>query len=270
MSLILRKSTVLIIILAMSTSILLSGCFSAEKDTGNNLSKKDKNNSKPGIGIYNGQIDSSSVEVDIAQNITFLDNNGPRTFKLSEPVKINFNENNFAKIKPGSRIAFKCIKNANDQWVITNITPLSEAQIPSKYNRFNAHKTQTGDNIMGLKINSVSTKKIEWSEKYQARVIFSGKLPVSGTYIHYDDNALLEDQVAFELDKDSAEKLPELNIDNRKNWFLFTNHNEAKKKLGPMGSRGKAVIIINNFTIDYRPGTESYNYAKLLSIKKKD
>jgi len=83
---------------------------------------------------------------------------------------------------------------------------------------------------------------------------------------------MLGHQVVFEvdsLDRDSITALPVLKQDNRNNWFVMKNHDFAREELGPKGSSSRITLTIKEFHINYEPGTDVWNTAKLVSVQSK-
>lgn len=108
---------------------------------------------------------------------------------------------------------------------------------------------------------------VRTSESYSNNVIqFKGQVTISGTYTVNEENDYFYVPVSFIPDNQSVSKLPKMKQDSRYIWFAFTNDaDQIKKAFGPVGSSGKATIVIDDYNIDCRP-TETCNTAKLVKV----
>lgn len=127
---------------------------------------------------------------------------------------------------------------------------------------------RVGDEISGMKIISVTVNNID-EQHYTARVAFSGEATLSGTYAHdKKDEEMVECRIRFEVDGESATRLPREMSDTRIPWFVFTNHEEAEKLLGPPGTSGRATVVIDKYGINHAYSCE-WNTARLVKVVEK-
>lgn len=107
-------------------------------------------------------------------------------------------------------------------------------------------------------------------KRYSARVAYSGEATITGTYTNNKrDEEMAGCQIRFELDKESAARLPREKSDTRVPWLAFKNHDEAERLLGPAGSSGKATVVIDEYGINQTYSCE-YNTARLVRVVKKE
>lgn len=133
-------------------------------------------------------------------------------------------------------------------------------------NLFDARKTKAGDLISGMKVAKVEVHNAS-DEDYDANVDFEGEVTVGGTFKHNLDDEFLDHEISFQVDEESASKLPKLAHDQRYVWFMLMNHDEAEKVLGAPGTEGRATITIKNYGIKYAH-TEIWNTAELVKVEK--
>lgn len=140
--------------------------------------------------------------------------------------------------------------------------PEQQSKTPGA-NVFDAKQTKVGDEIMGMKVTKISVIDVDQNH-YLARVQFSGEATVTGTYTHHKKGEeMLGCKIRFEVDEQSAANLPREKTDARVTWFVFSNHDEAEKLLGPPGAEGRATIAIDEYGINKTNSCE-YNVARLV------
>jgi hypothetical protein len=132
-------------------------------------------------------------------------------------------------------------------------------------NIFNPQEVNIGDEVADLKIESLSLHQIENTNRYSATVQFSGEVIVEGRYINYEDDEFLGDAVAFEVNDQTENRLPKLEFDERRTWFIFDNQEMAKDIFGKRAPDGYAKVAIKDYIIRYAP-TETFNGAKLVEV----
>lgn len=148
-------------------------------------------------------------------------------------------------------------------------TPEAEPPAKANTNVFDAEEAKVGDEVLGMKITRIEVDRINETD-YAARVGFSGQATVSGTYTHEKkDEEMLGCQIRFEVDEESARSLPKEKRDTRVTWFVFTDHDEAEKLLGPPGTTGRATVVIDRYGINLTYSCE-YNIARLLKLVEKE
>ncbi|MEW6696224.1 MAG: hypothetical protein ACOY35_09550 [Bacillota bacterium] len=132
---------------------------------------------------------------------------------------------------------------------------------------FDPLKIAAGDTVAGMKVLSVEASTVPGSNQQTATVRFSGEATISGEYTCHNNDELLGSVIAFTVDDQEHHQLPRITYDERKLWFVFSNHDEAAKVFGSPGSRGRATVVINDYIIRYAP-TDTYNEARLLKVIK--
>ena len=133
-------------------------------------------------------------------------------------------------------------------------------------NLFDARKMNVGDRVCGMRITEIELGG-ETSSNYTGTVAFTGEIIVSGTYKHNNEDEFLGHEISFEVDKEYSSILPKFTHDERTVWFVFDNYSEAEKLFGPPGSEGKAIVVIDDYTLRYAP-TETWNSARLIKVFK--
>jgi hypothetical protein len=132
-------------------------------------------------------------------------------------------------------------------------------------NIFNPQEVKLGDKIVGMTIDSLSLHQIQNSDRYSATVQFLGEVIVDGRYINYEDDEFLGDSVAFEVSSETEHRLPKLDFDKRRTWFVFNNQDMAKDIFGKRAPDGYAKVTIKDYLIRYAP-TEVFNEARLVEV----
>jgi hypothetical protein len=99
---------------------------------------------------------------------------------------------------------------------------------------------------------------------------YAGQIQVNGNYTYYKEGeGILADIVCMDnLDQASLAKFPIMEVspgNERTTWFCFSNDAEAKKQFGPVGRRGKATVVIDEYTNVHYP-TEAWDTAKLVKV----
>jgi hypothetical protein len=146
----------------------------------------------------------------------------------------------------------------------------ASGQTGSGSNIFEVEKIQVGDKIAGLQVTSVAPFDAAYSKiaADNAYVNFSGKATVSGTFHNYysQEVGFFYDQVCFDVDESSRQKLPQISGDERTPWFCFSNNDFARKQFSPDGSAGNATIVIDKYNLVSYP-SEVWNSAELIEVK---
>lgn len=137
-------------------------------------------------------------------------------------------------------------------------------------NGFDVDAIQVGDTVAGLKVARMEVTgggEGDETAPLGATVGFSGQVTITGTYVHHPaDEEFVGGEVCMEeIDPDSQARLPRMRGDERYLWFCFANTEEAGRALAPTGV-GKATVVIDDYTIDYRP-TETWNTASLVRVE---
>lgn len=146
----------------------------------------------------------------------------------------------------------------------TEVKSPSAAEEKAGSNLFDAGEIKVGDEIVGLKVVNIEVQDVA-EEDYAAYVDFEGEVTVSGDFKHNLNDEFLDHEISFRVDEESAAKLPKLAHDRRYVWFMFMNHDEAEKALGPPGTEGKATVTIKDYSIKYAH-TEIWNTAELVRV----
>jgi hypothetical protein len=133
-------------------------------------------------------------------------------------------------------------------------------EVPS--NIFSPKDVKVGDEVAGMKI--VGLKLGEYGPDYDVMAAFEGKTVISGKFVQYENHDFLGNAISFEVDKESAKKLPILTYDERNSWFVFRNREEAIKLLEDYENEG-LTIEIDNYTINYAH-TEVFNEASITRV----
>lgn len=155
------------------------------------------------------------------------------------------------------------VKPSVEQKTETPTPPVVEEKVS---NLFDARKAKVGDQVAGLRVTKVEVHNAA-DDDYDAYVDFEGEVTVSGTFKHNLNDEFLDNEISFYVDEKSVASLPMLAHDQRNVWFMFMNHDEAEKALGPAGTEGKATVTIKNYSINYAH-TEIWNTADLVKAEK--
>ncbi len=118
---------------------------------------------------------------------------------------------------------------------------------------------QPGDRIAGLLVASM-----EYVDDHDFAVLFTGRLRLSGSFIHN----LPDDYVAgvvFFADEKSLQKLPRF-IEDTRDPGAFTLDQPAK--FAPPGSRGTATVIVDQYRLVHRQ-MGAMNSARLVRLVQK-
>ena len=70
-----------------------------------------------------------------------------------------------------------------------------------------------------------------------------------------------------ELDEQSLNKIPRPISKDNDTWFCFDNSDYAFEQFGPVGSQGRASVVIDNYTINIFP-SEVHDTATLIKVEK--
>lgn len=134
---------------------------------------------------------------------------------------------------------------------------------------FKFEDVKVGDKIAEMTIKSIKpySKNFPLTE-WNASIEFSGETTITGTYHYYSNKEpFVSDLVCFDnLDIESQNKIPRMQIDTRNIWFCFNNQELARNEFEPKDSSGKSTIVIDEYTINSAE-TETINTAKLIRIQ---
>ncbi|MBI5728419.1 MAG: hypothetical protein HY984_01550, partial [Candidatus Magasanikbacteria bacterium] len=143
-----------------------------------------------------------------------------------------------------------------------------------KNNEIDIGTLKIGDKLPnGMAVASVAPAGEESGVADHWRAVFKGKAVISGEYFYTKDgNPLTDGQVCFKPDEESEKVLPKINgagIENRNGVLCFSNQETTKLRYGPLGSRGQATIVIDNFELSASPAG-NFSAAELIkTIEKK-
>lgn len=163
--------------------------------------------------------------------------------------------------------------NVNNKKVNENID--TETKLSS--NVFDMKKIKVGDKVANMPVIKTDIK-IDKEQHYgcQGDVWFSGEKAVTGKYEHFPDG-MDGEYVSFILDETSTNSLP-IAIEylpylqdgiNKELPITFINDNkEIFNIFGPIGSKGKATIVIGEYRARYG-GPDIYHFAKLIKVVEK-
>ncbi len=137
-------------------------------------------------------------------------------------------------------------------------------------NSFDVSKAKVGDKVGGMTIQSMKpfdAKRGNLSPT-NASVMFSGEAQVTGEYYSSNDPNVPYANICFDkLDAGSVQVLPRMLRDDRDVLLCFAvNDTLANNALGPLGSKGTATIVINDYWINNLVPSEVMNLAKLVKV----
>ncbi len=145
----------------------------------------------------------------------------------------------------------------------TSPTPTQANEV----NIFQLEQAKVGATINGLKVKSVGPYKENINIKPNSKIVFEGKITLTGQYIQSGPSAVVPiTEVCFEkLEPSSEVLLPKLSDDTRATWFCFNNPDNALQKLKVGEQNNNRTIEIENYTINHYP-SEVYNTADLVRV----
>lgn len=135
----------------------------------------------------------------------------------------------------------------------------------------------------GSKVDGMTVKSIEPFDKNNAdenskniyvnnvAIKFSGETSITGTYDYREANPAAQagDLVCFYgLNEASRARIPSLLWSDQDARFCFSNQDAAKEAFGPVGSTGKATIVIDDYTINKLPAN-IVDVARLVRVEQK-
>jgi hypothetical protein len=134
-------------------------------------------------------------------------------------------------------------------------TPPDTASLPARDARgrvvFDPARVQVGDTVAGMVLESKDVAQSMPDGEWVGSVRFAGQTTVSGiTRAHPDDPD--SPALCFELDRESAVRLPRFSGDERIGWFCFDEPAEARRLLGAAPPKKvRASIVIDRFTYSW-------------------
>lgn len=147
---------------------------------------------------------------------------------------------------------------------------LLHLRAPAPDTAFDARRAEVGDKVAGLKIVRISDITERSEADYSASVAFSGEVILSGTYLCDTEESVAvmggSPGVHFFVDGECASSLPKIQGDDRTLHFAFSNYHEALEFFGPPGRKGAAVVVIDDYTINFVPSCAGVNRARLVKV----
>ena len=143
-------------------------------------------------------------------------------------------------------------------------------------NDFEIEQIQQRDKVRDMVLvkkapyDSENTDKIPVSSNITMH--FKGQVQITGNYFFSGPMGAetVEDLDAVcmsELDEQSLNRLPRPTSKSNDTWFCFDNSDYAFEQFGPIGSKGRATIVIDNYTINIFP-SEVHDAASLIRVEK--
>jgi opacity protein-like surface antigen len=132
-------------------------------------------------------------------------------------------------------------------------------------NVFDARHVEEGQIIAGMEV--VRFDLAGPADDLTGYVSFKGKTLISGTYRYDKSDELHGEMLSFTVDETSLDRIPIMSHDDRMQWFMIRNLEEAKTMLG-IGegieeTTGKAAIVIEDYGI-HRDYADVYNTARVV------
>jgi hypothetical protein len=131
--------------------------------------------------------------------------------------------------------------------------------------RFNPGALRPGERVGTLVAETVEARRAVVDSTYVGMARFRGRLELSGSTLRHPDADARDVEICFEADSTSAARLPRWSGDERRPWFCFVNHSDAKSALGPPSDGVRATILIEDFTIQ-RGLSDEVNSARLVRV----
>jgi hypothetical protein len=131
--------------------------------------------------------------------------------------------------------------------------------------RFDPARIAVGDRVAGLEVVAVDVQPSQVDGAYVGSVGFSGEVTVGGRYYALHDDPS-PSTLCFDVDAESAPRIPRMRHDNRKVWFCFENQAEAARLLGPPGGAGTATVTIRDYRTVHE-FTDAFDTATLVAAE---
>lgn len=166
-------------------------------------------------------------------------------------------------IRPLATLSFLVTLGCNQR----DDSPAQGRSVPrgpqSPANRFDPATAHRGDSVAGLEMDSVQTQRTP-SGEWIGTVRFTGSLLIDGRTFRHPDG---DDYPfpCFEADSGSGHRLPRWAGDERRPWFCFENHVDARTRFGGPAPDRPATIRIDRFTIN-RNLSDAVNSARLVDV----
>ena len=143
-------------------------------------------------------------------------------------------------------------------------------------NDFEIEQIQQGDKVRDMVLVKKSPYDSEITDKIPVSsnltMQFKGQVQITGN--HFFSGSMgaetiedLDEVCMSELDEQSLNRLPRPNGKSNDTWFCFDNSDYAFKQFGPIGSKGRATVVIDNYTINIFP-SEVHDAASLIRVEK--
>jgi hypothetical protein len=129
---------------------------------------------------------------------------------------------------------------------------------------FDPSRVRPGDTIAGLVVEKISATPTVVDSTLVGSIAFRGEIALTGATIRHPE-ADATNEVCFEADSASTERLPRWSGDRRRAWFCFSNAPEALRELGRPQPERRAQILISNFVI-HRGLTDAVNAARFIRV----
>lgn len=128
---------------------------------------------------------------------------------------------------------------------------------------FDPDSLRDGDTL-GTMVVARRDLRIDHEGRWVGTVHFTGEVTLSGRYHPHFDYPEMR-STCFEVDDDSAARLPRFAFDERRVWFCFENQEDAARSLGPPGSSGDATIVIDRYSTIHS-FTDAVDAARLVRV----
>ncbi len=129
---------------------------------------------------------------------------------------------------------------------------------------FDPARVRIGDTIAGLVVEKIGANPNVIDSTLVGSAVFQGEIELTGATLRHPE-ADAGNEVCFEADSASAERLPRWSADRRRAWFCFTNPAEARRALGAGAAERPARIVISNFVIN-RGLSDQINSARFVRL----
>lgn len=127
-----------------------------------------------------------------------------------------------------------------------------------------------GDTIKGMTATSIgiqySTTEDSPDEMYRLTCEFTGKTTLTGRLTSYFDEGNVMNMIYFIADEEGIKKLPIYDDDIRRQGAIHFDYKSAKEVTGTDYFEKNCEITIDNYVISKSAGTESYDWADLISV----
>lgn len=129
---------------------------------------------------------------------------------------------------------------------------------------FDPGSVKAGDTIAGLVVEKIGANPNVMDSTLVGSAAFRGEIELTGATLRHPE-ADAANEVCFEADSASVERLPRWAEDRRRAWFCFTNAIAARRALGPAQEERQARIVISSFVIN-RGLTDQINSARFVRL----